>query len=109
MLFPLPCGLIVLRKARGVNLTQSRREGSLDGYCTNLGPYPPSTATPWILRTYCLVSPSRIVHVSGEEVSVVWARHLLLNCEPRLSGNGDHMDTTQKWRGHFVSHCGSGR
>ena len=40
---------------------------------------------------------------------VVWARHLLLQCEPRLKGNGDLMDTGQKRRGHFVGHCDNGR
>ena len=36
MPFPLPCRLVELKKARGVNLTQIRGEGPLGGFCSNL-------------------------------------------------------------------------
>ena len=53
--------------------------------------------------------------MSREEESVVWARHLLLKCEPRFSRNGDHMDTRQRGEDtssvtvtdelHFLNDC----
>ena len=91
------------------NKPHRNQEGTLSRLLLKSGQYPAFPATPWILRTYWLVSPSRIVHVNGEEVSIVWARHLHIKHEPRLSGNGDLMDTRQERRGHFVDHYESGR